>query len=159
MNQWHNYKEACLRSQEKLQQWLEKHLQSSPMVNICGVPLVDVSYMVRVIIVCTLFWFLQVVTIKDEPVDLDFCEDNIEVISETTIESDLVGIVIFGIECKGFDYILKAYYLPFPGVEYSRSQCKQCRKRYSYSRTNRRRSGRTERSASTDERYGCLFEA
>ncbi|XP_076674474.1 uncharacterized protein LOC143372311 isoform X2 [Andrena cerasifolii] len=61
VNQWHNYKEACLRSQEKLQQWLEKHLQSSPMV----------------------------VTIKDEPVDLDFCEDNIEVISETTIESDL----------------------------------------------------------------------
>ncbi|XP_031836924.1 uncharacterized protein LOC116428877 [Nomia melanderi] len=61
VNQWHNYKEACLRSQETLQQWLEKHLQSSPMV----------------------------VTIKDEPVDLDFYEDNIEVISESTVESDV----------------------------------------------------------------------
>ncbi|XP_076232943.1 uncharacterized protein LOC143178289 [Calliopsis andreniformis] len=61
VNQWHNYKEACLRSQDKLNQWLEKHLQSSPMV----------------------------VTIKDEPVDLDFYEDNIEVISESTNDSDL----------------------------------------------------------------------
>lgn len=34
MNQWHNYKEVCLRSQDKLQQWLEQNLQSSPMVSI-----------------------------------------------------------------------------------------------------------------------------
>ncbi|XP_006617514.1 zinc finger protein 62-like [Apis dorsata] len=61
VNQWHNYKEICLRSQDKLQQWLEQNLQTSPMV----------------------------VTIKDEPVDLDFCEDNIEVISESTNDSDL----------------------------------------------------------------------
>ncbi|XP_053987514.1 zinc finger protein 62 homolog [Hylaeus volcanicus] len=66
VNQWHNYKEACLRSQDKLHQWLEKHLQSIPMV----------------------------ITIKDEPVDLDFYEDNVEVISESTIESDLDSINI-----------------------------------------------------------------
>ncbi|KOX71317.1 Zinc finger protein hangover [Melipona quadrifasciata] len=57
VNQWHSYKETCLSSQEKLHQWLERqHVQQSPMV----------------------------VTIKDEPVDLDFYEDNIEVISEST---------------------------------------------------------------------------
>ncbi|XP_033329819.2 uncharacterized protein LOC117222300 [Megalopta genalis] len=61
VNQWHNYKETCLRSQDKLHQWLEKHTQSSPLV----------------------------VTIKDEPVDLDFYEDNIEVISESSIASEL----------------------------------------------------------------------
>ncbi|XP_076626737.1 uncharacterized protein LOC143344505 [Colletes latitarsis] len=61
VNQWHNYKEACLRTQDKLHQWLEKHLQSIPMV----------------------------ITIKDEPVDLDFYEDNIEVISESATDSDL----------------------------------------------------------------------
>ncbi|KZC09648.1 Zinc finger protein 91 [Dufourea novaeangliae] len=61
VNQWHIYKELCLRSQDKLHQWLEKHLQPNPMV----------------------------VTIKDEPVDLDFYEDNIEVISESTSDSDV----------------------------------------------------------------------
>ncbi|XP_076283499.1 uncharacterized protein LOC143210486 isoform X2 [Lasioglossum baleicum] len=61
VNQWHNYKEACLRSQDKLHQWLERHVRCNPMV----------------------------VTIKDEPVDLDFYEDNIEVISESTVDSDL----------------------------------------------------------------------
>ncbi|XP_076755032.1 uncharacterized protein LOC143425867 [Xylocopa sonorina] len=61
VNRWHNYKEACLRSQEKLHQWLEKHLQTNPMV----------------------------VTIKDEPVDLEFDENNIEVISESTNDSDM----------------------------------------------------------------------
>ncbi|OAD57830.1 Zinc finger protein 91 [Eufriesea mexicana] len=61
INQWYDYKESCLRSQDKLQQWLQQHMQSSPMV----------------------------VTIKDEPVDLDFCEDKIEVISESATDSDL----------------------------------------------------------------------
>ncbi|KAF3423802.1 hypothetical protein E2986_05391 [Frieseomelitta varia] len=62
VNQWHSYKETCLSSQEKLHQWLERqHMQQSPMV----------------------------VTIKDEPVDLDFYEDNIEIISESTTDSNL----------------------------------------------------------------------
>nr|XP_012142293.1 PREDICTED: zinc finger protein Xfin-like isoform X1 [Megachile rotundata]XP_012142294.1 PREDICTED: zinc finger protein Xfin-like isoform X1 [Megachile rotundata]XP_012142295.1 PREDICTED: zinc finger protein Xfin-like isoform X1 [Megachile rotundata] len=61
VNQWHNYKEACLRSQDKLRSWLEKHVQTGPLV----------------------------VSIKSEPIDLEFYEDNIEVISESTNESDL----------------------------------------------------------------------
>lgn len=32
-------------------------------------------------------------TIKDEPVDLDFCEDNVEIISESATDSDLVGTI------------------------------------------------------------------
>ncbi|XP_078045751.1 uncharacterized protein LOC144474585 isoform X2 [Augochlora pura] len=61
VNQWHNYKETCLRSQDKLHQWLEKRQLASPVV----------------------------VTIKDEPVDLDFLEDNVEVLSESSIASEL----------------------------------------------------------------------
>ncbi|XP_017788464.1 PREDICTED: zinc finger protein 845-like [Habropoda laboriosa] len=61
VNEWHDYKEACLRSQDKLHEWFESHLRTSPTV----------------------------VTIKNEPVDLDFCEDNIEVLSESTNDSDM----------------------------------------------------------------------
>ncbi|XP_071855823.1 uncharacterized protein [Bombus fervidus] len=61
VNEWHIYKETCLRSQDKLHRWLEQHMQPNPVV----------------------------VTIKNEPVDLDFCEDNVEVIYESTNDSDL----------------------------------------------------------------------
>ncbi|EZA57874.1 hypothetical protein X777_00976 [Ooceraea biroi] len=30
VNQWHTYKESCLRSQDKLQEWLASHSQSNP---------------------------------------------------------------------------------------------------------------------------------
>lgn len=33
VNQWHTYKESCLRSQNKLQEWLASHSQSKPMVS------------------------------------------------------------------------------------------------------------------------------
>lgn len=39
-------------------------------------------------------------TIKNEPVDLDFCEDNVEVISESTNGSDLVSMICFKTNCK-----------------------------------------------------------
>ncbi|XP_025987406.2 oocyte zinc finger protein XlCOF7.1 [Solenopsis invicta] len=55
VNQWHTYKESCLRSQDKLQEWLANQIQSNPMV----------------------------ITIKDEPMDFDY-EDNVEIISEIT---------------------------------------------------------------------------
>lgn len=35
------------------------------------------------------------VTIKDEPVDLDFYEDNIEILSESTTDSNLVSSMCF----------------------------------------------------------------
>ncbi|XP_015180184.1 PREDICTED: zinc finger protein 62-like [Polistes dominula] len=49
VNQWYNYKEACFHSQDKLQKWLETHPQTTNPV---------------------------VVNIKEEPVDIDYCEDN-----------------------------------------------------------------------------------
>ncbi|XP_012531667.1 zinc finger protein 62 [Monomorium pharaonis] len=55
VNQWHTYKESCLRSQDKLQEWLANQLHLNPTV----------------------------VTIKDEPMDIDY-EDNVEIISEIT---------------------------------------------------------------------------
>ncbi|XP_014606761.1 PREDICTED: zinc finger protein 423-like [Polistes canadensis] len=48
VNQWYNYKEACFHSQDKLQKWLETHPQTN----------------------------LVVVNIKEEPMDIDYCEDN-----------------------------------------------------------------------------------
>ncbi|KAL6254348.1 hypothetical protein P5V15_014396 [Pogonomyrmex californicus] len=54
VNQWYIYKESCLRSQDKLQEWLASQSQSNPMV----------------------------ITIKDEPMDFDY-EDKVEIISET----------------------------------------------------------------------------
>nr|XP_034182381.1 zinc finger protein 62 homolog [Osmia lignaria] len=64
VNQWHNYKEVCLRSQDKLHLWLEKHVQTPPVI----------------------------ASIKSEPVDLDFYDDIVEVISESTNDSDLEPI-------------------------------------------------------------------
>ncbi|XP_072751208.1 uncharacterized protein [Anoplolepis gracilipes] len=55
VNQWHAYKESCLRSQDKLQEWLTNQSHPNPTV----------------------------ITIKDEPMDIDY-EDNIEIISKTT---------------------------------------------------------------------------
>ncbi|XP_012274931.1 zinc finger protein 845 [Orussus abietinus] len=55
VNHWHNYKESCLRSQDKLQQWLETQMYRSP----------------------------SVITIKQEPMDVEFYEDAIEIISES----------------------------------------------------------------------------
>lgn len=56
---------------------------------------------------------LQVVTIKDEPVDLDFYEDNIEIISESTSDSNLVSSIkcfkcVLSVENKN---ILKLFHL------------------------------------------------
>ncbi|XP_071646346.1 uncharacterized protein [Temnothorax longispinosus] len=58
VNQWHTYKESCLRSQDKLQEWLTSQLQSNPPV-------------------------IPIFTIKDEPMDLDE-DNNVESISEIT---------------------------------------------------------------------------
>ncbi|XP_011693099.1 PREDICTED: zinc finger protein 26-like [Wasmannia auropunctata] len=55
VNQWHIYKESCLRSQDTLQKWLTNQMQLNPTV----------------------------ITIKDEPMDFDY-EDNVEIISEVT---------------------------------------------------------------------------
>ncbi|CAL1674322.1 unnamed protein product [Lasius platythorax] len=59
VNQWHTYKESCLRSQDKLQEWLASESQLNPTV----------------------------ITIKDEPMDIDY-EDNVEIISETINNSE-----------------------------------------------------------------------
>ncbi|XP_017882494.1 zinc finger protein 845-like [Ceratina calcarata] len=66
VDQWHRYKEACFRSQDKLNQWLEKHSKPPPMI----------------------------VTIKDEPVDVDFDGDVVDVLSESTNHSDSETIVV-----------------------------------------------------------------
>ncbi|XP_047343176.1 zinc finger protein 62-like isoform X1 [Vespa velutina] len=58
VNQWYSYKETCFRSQDKLQKWLETHPQANPVV----------------------------VNIKEEPMDIDYCEDNAK-ISESNNES------------------------------------------------------------------------
>lgn len=34
VNQWHTYKESCLRSQDKLQEWLASQSQSNPTVRV-----------------------------------------------------------------------------------------------------------------------------
>ncbi|XP_032672620.1 zinc finger protein Xfin-like [Odontomachus brunneus] len=69
VNQWHTYKESCLRSQDKLQEWLTSQQQSKPTV----------------------------ITIKDEPVDLDY-EDNIEIISECTNNQELSSLSVDTVE-------------------------------------------------------------
>lgn len=56
---------------------------------------------------------LQVITIKDEPVDLDFYEDNIEIISETTLDSDLVSNLTLNLKCKELGYTVTALYSTF----------------------------------------------
>ncbi|XP_020287905.1 zinc finger protein 585B-like isoform X2 [Pseudomyrmex gracilis] len=61
VNQWHTYKESCLRSQNKLQEWLAKQ-HSNPMV----------------------------ITIKDEPMDVDN-DENIEIISEVINNSEQIS--------------------------------------------------------------------
>ncbi|XP_018364842.1 PREDICTED: zinc finger protein 845-like [Trachymyrmex cornetzi] len=53
VNQWYTYKESCLRSQDKLQEWLANQLQSNSTV----------------------------IRIKDEPMDIDY-ENSVEIIEE-----------------------------------------------------------------------------
>ncbi|XP_014482089.1 PREDICTED: zinc finger protein 836-like isoform X2 [Dinoponera quadriceps] len=70
VNQWHTYRESCLRSQNKLQKWLTSH--SKP----------------------------EVVTIKGEPVDLDY-EDHVEIISEVNKKQKSLNIPIHTVEEEG----------------------------------------------------------
>ncbi|XP_011263823.2 zinc finger protein 836 [Camponotus floridanus] len=74
VNQWHTYKESCLRSQDKLQEWLATQSQSNPTV----------------------------ITIKDEPMDVDY-EDNVEIISETTNNLEQAHSPIQTVENKETD--------------------------------------------------------
>ncbi|XP_057321300.1 zinc finger protein 62-like isoform X1 [Microplitis mediator] len=63
VNQWHNYKESCLKSQEKLQRWLVKQINSVAVI----------------------------ATIKPEPLDIEVYEDNIEIVemSEDELNNEL----------------------------------------------------------------------
>lgn len=45
------------------------------------------------IVINTSFLFTKIASIKSEPVDLEFYEDIVEVISESTNDSDLVNII------------------------------------------------------------------
>ncbi|KAK2583123.1 hypothetical protein KPH14_009149 [Odynerus spinipes] len=63
VNQWYNYKEACLRSQDKLQKWLETHPRTNALV----------------------------VNVKEEPMDMEFCEDNVKIVSESNDSNSRVA--------------------------------------------------------------------
>ncbi|KAH0560707.1 zinc finger protein 62 homolog [Cotesia glomerata] len=63
VNQWHNYKESCLKSQEKLQRWLVKQAEVT----------------------------VAMPAIKNEPLDIEIYEDNIEIVemSEDELNHEL----------------------------------------------------------------------
>ncbi|XP_034948720.1 zinc finger protein 62 homolog [Chelonus insularis] len=61
VNQWHSYKESCLRSQEKLQRWLAKQTNTSVGL---------------------------VTNIKSEPMDVEMYADNVEVVEMSAVEHD-----------------------------------------------------------------------